>query len=117
MAALINRIGTSERIPLEGRCINLHINQLEKIHNEGVIVDDKYVLVSSINWNSNSPNFNREAGVIIEHPGVARHFRNVFEDDWLPSISSPAITPDYLKIVAAILVIALLIVVYYRRRR
>jgi cardiolipin synthase len=69
MAALINRIGTSERIPLEGRCINLHINQLEKIHNKGVIVDDKYVLVSSINWNSNSPNFNREAGVIIEHPG------------------------------------------------
>jgi len=117
MAALINRIGTSERIPLEGRCINLHINQLEKIHNKGVIVDDKYVLVSSINWNSNSPNFNREAGVIIEHPGVARYFRNVFEDDWLPSISSPAITPDYLKIVAAILVIALLTVVYYRRRR
>ena len=84
MAALINRIGTSEHIPLEAKCIDLSVSQLEKIHNKGVIVDDKRVLVSSINWNTNSPNFNREAGVIIDHPGAAEYFRRVFEDDWSP---------------------------------
>ena len=63
------------------------VNQMEQIHNKGVIVDDKRVLVSSINWNSNSPNFNREAGVIIDHPGVARYFREVFEDDWNPMVN------------------------------
>ena len=64
-----------------------------------MIVDDRYVLVSSINWNSNSPNFNREAGVIIDHPGVARYFLDVFEDDWNSMVKSPGVKTDYLKIV------------------
>ncbi len=117
MVALINRIGTSEHIPLEAKCIDLAGNHLEKIHNKGVIVDSTYVLVSSINWNSNSPNFNRETGVIIEHAGVAEYFRNVFEDDWSPSFSAPGLKTDYLKFAAAIIVIALLIIIYFRRRR
>ena len=72
MVALINRIAHTEHFSLEARCIDLPMNELDKIHNKGVIVDDRKVLVSSINWNSNSPNFNREVGVIIDHPGVAR---------------------------------------------
>ena len=116
MAALINRIGASEHIPLEARCIDLSVNQLEKIHNKGVIVDGERVLVSSINWNSNSPNFNREAGVIIGHPGVAKYFGAVFEEDWAPSVSVNVKT-DYLKIAAAVVIIAILIGIYYRRRR
>jgi phosphatidylserine/phosphatidylglycerophosphate/cardiolipin synthase-like enzyme len=115
MAALITRIGTTEHIPLEGRCANLQVSNLEKIHNKGVIVDGLRVLVSSINWNCNSPTFNREAGVIIEHPGVARYFLNVFEDDWNGSVTSPEPKTDYLKIIIVVIVILLLLFVYYRR--
>jgi cardiolipin synthase len=115
MAALINRIGSSEHIPLEAKCIDLSISQVEKIHNKGVIVDDRLVLVSSINWNSNSPTFNREAGVIIDHPGVARYFREVFDDDWAPMANMPGTKTDYIKIAIVVLVIVLLIFVYYRR--
>jgi cardiolipin synthase A/B len=115
MAALINRIGTSEHIPLEARCADLTTNELDKIHNKGVIVDDRKVLVSSINWNSNSPNFNREAGVIIEHQGVARYFREVFDDDWAPGLNTPPVQIDYLKIAIVIVILFLLLVVYYRR--
>lgn len=115
MAALINRIATAEHLPLEARCADLTMNELDKIHNKGVIVDDRKVLVSSINWNSNSPNFNREAGVIIDHPGVARYFREVFDDDWAPAIKTPVVQTDYLKIIIVIGVIVLLIVLYYRR--
>jgi phosphatidylserine/phosphatidylglycerophosphate/cardiolipin synthase-like enzyme len=82
-----------------------------------VIVDDSRVLVSSINWNSNSPNFNREAGVIIDHKGVAGYFLEVFEDDWNPSLRSPEIKTDYLKIIVVAVVITLLLLIYYRRRR
>jgi phosphatidylserine/phosphatidylglycerophosphate/cardiolipin synthase-like enzyme len=117
MVALINRIGSSEHIPLEARCADLQMNQIKQIHNKGVIVDDSRVLVSSINWNSNSPNFNREAGVIIDHPGVARYFLEVFEDDWNPSIKSPVMKTDYLKFVMVAVVIAVLLIIYYRRRR
>jgi len=115
MAALINRIGTTEQIPLEARCADLAASNLEKIHNKGVIVDGQRVLVSSINWNSNSPNFNREAGVIIDHQAVARYFLTVFEDDWNGTVTSPEPKTDYLKIVMVIAVILLLLIIYYRR--
>ena len=117
MVLLINRIAATEHLPLEARCADLHLNEIEKIHNKGVIVDGHRVLVSSINWNSNSPNFNREAGVIIDHPGVARYFTDVFEDDWNPSSNIPAKPADYLKYVVVVIVIALLLLVYYRRSR
>jgi cardiolipin synthase A/B len=117
MAALINRIGAAEHIPLEAKCIDLSVSQVEKIHNKGVIVDDERVLISSINWNSNSPNFNREAGVIIDHPGVARYFREVFDDDWNPMANMAKPTTDYIRIAVVALVIVLLVVIYLRRRR
>lgn len=116
MAALINRIGNSEHIPLEARCIDLSVSPVEKIHNKGVIVDDEQVLVSSINWNRNSPTFNREAGVIIDHPGAARYFREVFEDDWnaVPKVGKQQ--NDYTRGYVAALVIILLLAIYFHRR-
>jgi len=93
------------------------MNQIKQIHNKGVIVDDSRVLVSSINWNSNSPNFNREAGVIIDHLGVAHYFLDVFEDDWNPTVKSPGIKTDYLKIAVVAVVLVLLLLIYYRRQR
>lgn len=117
MVALINRIAATEAIPLEGRCADLESNNLEKIHNKGVIVDNRSVLVSSINWNSNSPNFNREAGVIIEDRAVAGYFKEVFDDDWQPVRPQGAKNPDYLKIAGLIAVILGIGVIYAWRRR
>ncbi|HEX3001298.1 MAG TPA: phospholipase D-like domain-containing protein [Methanoregula sp.] len=118
MVGIINRIAAAEKLPLEARLADLETSRLEKIHNKGVIVDNRKVLVSSINWNSNSPNFNREAGVIIDHPGVAEYFTSVFEDDWNPGVTTPNPGTDYAKFAAALVVIvALLGYGYYRRRR
>jgi phosphatidylserine/phosphatidylglycerophosphate/cardiolipin synthase-like enzyme len=117
MIALINRIAVAEHLPLEARLADLETNQIEKIHNKGMIVDSRWVLVSSINWNSNSPNFNREAGVIIDHPDVARYFQDVFEQDWNPAVSNSGKGIDAVKpLVAILIVVALLFVWYYRRR-
>lgn len=115
MVALINRIAASDNLPLEARCADLEASGLEKIHNKGVIVDDRAVLVSSINWNTNSPGFNREAGVIIEQPVVARYFRTVFDADWSPAVHSPHPPVDYLKIACVATVIGILMILYYRR--
>jgi phosphatidylserine/phosphatidylglycerophosphate/cardiolipin synthase-like enzyme len=65
MVRCINQIAAREHLPLTARLIDLPASSFAKIHNKGVIVDHQRVLVSSINWNSNSPGFNREAGVII----------------------------------------------------
>jgi phosphatidylserine/phosphatidylglycerophosphate/cardiolipin synthase-like enzyme len=115
MVALINRIAATEHLPLEARTADLAASGFEKIHNKGVVVDDRAVLVSSINWNTNSPGFNRETGVIVEQPEVARYFRTVFDADWSPAVQSPQKSADYLKIACVIAVIGLLIVLYYRR--
>jgi len=59
------------------------------VHNKGMIVDNRSVLISSINWNENSVTRNREAGIIIENKEVAQYYANVFFYDWnLSSIQS-----------------------------
>ncbi|MCK9307205.1 MAG: phospholipase D-like domain-containing protein [Methanoculleus sp.] len=121
MVGMINRITAAEGLPLEARLADLEANNLAKIHNKGVIVDGRTVLVSSINWNANSPAFNREAGVIIEHPDIAAYYTRVFEDDWDASGedgASGTTGPDQLKIVAAACILTALTGLYlYRRRR
>jgi phosphatidylserine/phosphatidylglycerophosphate/cardiolipin synthase-like enzyme len=52
------------------------------VHNKGVIVDNKTVLISSINWNYNSFMNNREAGLIIENESIAKYYSEVFFYDW-----------------------------------
>jgi phosphatidylserine/phosphatidylglycerophosphate/cardiolipin synthase-like enzyme len=117
MVDIINRIGRSENIPLEARCAELLLIDVDKIHNKGLIVDNQFVLVSSINWNSVSPNFNRETGVIIDHPEVAQYFLTVFEDDWQPSVKSQWTSSDSVKIIIVIAVFISLIALYYYRGR
>jgi len=82
MAAVIAGIARREGLPLEVRVGWPADLGVRSIHNKGVIVDGHRVLVSSINWNENSPTFNREAGVILEHPGVAGFFTEAFAQDW-----------------------------------
>jgi phosphatidylserine/phosphatidylglycerophosphate/cardiolipin synthase-like enzyme len=120
MVEIINQIAVAEGLPLEARLADLEANNLDKIHNKGVVVDRRVVLVSSINWNANSPAFNREAGVIVEHPDIAGYYIAVFEDDWNASDGSGAsgAEPDRLKIAAAAGILVALTGLYlYRRRR
>jgi phosphatidylserine/phosphatidylglycerophosphate/cardiolipin synthase-like enzyme len=118
MVRVLNQLAREEQLPLEARCANLRANNLEKIHTKGVIVDRNSVLVSSINWNTNSPQFNREAGVIIIHPEVAGYFSSVFEDDWMSSdMMTGRKNPDVMKIGIATVIVLLLLLYHLSRRR
>jgi phosphatidylserine/phosphatidylglycerophosphate/cardiolipin synthase-like enzyme len=57
------------------------------VHNKGMIIDNKTVLISSINWNKNSVMRNREVGIIIKKSEVAKYYSNIFFYDW--NLSSP----------------------------
>jgi cardiolipin synthase A/B len=52
------------------------------LHNKGIIIDET-VVISSINWCQNAFLKNREVGLAIESPGLARYFISFFESDWL----------------------------------
>jgi cardiolipin synthase len=119
MAAFINDIARREHLPLEARCADLDANTMVKIHNKGVIVDKTRVLVSSINWNENSPCFNREAGVILEQPDIGAYYTAVFEDDWCAGapVDPAGIDPGGIRIVLAAVVLLAILLLYARRRR
>jgi cardiolipin synthase A/B len=117
MVACINRIARAEDLPLSARIADLEANHLDKIHNKGAIVDGQRVLISSINWNDNSPNFNREAGVIIDHPVIGAYFTQVFEDDWDPSSERSDDETDHLKTAGAIAVVAVFVLLYVYKKR
>jgi phosphatidylserine/phosphatidylglycerophosphate/cardiolipin synthase-like enzyme len=52
------------------------------VHNKGIVVDTKKVLVSSQNWSSAGVLDNRDAGVIVECGPVAAYFEKIFLHDW-----------------------------------
>ena len=52
------------------------------IHNKAFIADSRIILICSINWSEESISENREAGVVIEHDGVASWYQAVFDYDW-----------------------------------
>ena len=52
------------------------------IHNKGIVVDGKTVLVSSANWSSDGVLRNRDAGLIIHDEEIAQYYEQVFLEDW-----------------------------------
>lgn len=115
----VNRIAKQEQIPLQARLIDLSISGLVKLHAKGVVADDT-VFISSVNWNENSPVFNREAGLIIDNKVVSDYFASVFEQDWngvVPHRSSDTPVPDMMKITAAVGALTLVFVLYWWRHR
>ena len=84
----VRSAATNEGLDLDAKFIDIENTGLDKIHNKGVIVDNSKVLISSINWNENSPTNNREAGVIVENEDAAGFYTDVFLYDWY-AVASP----------------------------
>jgi phosphatidylserine/phosphatidylglycerophosphate/cardiolipin synthase-like enzyme len=80
----INGIAEDRNISeyLEARLVDYDRLGFSKVHNKGMIVDGKWTLISSINWNRNSVCQNREVGVIIENEEVGLYFTSLFLWDW-----------------------------------
>ena len=118
MADYINGIAKRENLDLKAALIDLDRSGLLKIHNKCVIADRDRVLASSVNWNENSPLYNREAGVILsggvgaggngnadgsggQAGTIGEYYSKVFDSDWenregggIVSIADSIIAPD-----------------------
>jgi cardiolipin synthase A/B len=73
------------------------------LHAKGVVVDERAVLVGSLNWNLHSPARNREVNLIVENPETARFFAAVFDADWAQAgddawISAPGLIGTILSV-------------------
>src|SRR5436309_2289847 len=77
----INGRANNESVPLEVRLLTPR-GPIERLHNKGAVVDGRAVLVSSMNWALGSATENREVGLIVEDPDLARIFEASFDADW-----------------------------------
>jgi len=82
----LNEEAREGNLSLEAKLADLDSLGLTKIHNKGLIVDGKKVLITSLNWNANSI-YNREAGVIVENEEIASFYEDVFFHDWDKSVN------------------------------
>jgi phosphatidylserine/phosphatidylglycerophosphate/cardiolipin synthase-like enzyme len=61
---------------------NIRLQASPSVHNKGFIIDSSIVVVSSQNFSPAGVHDNRDAGVVIENPGIAQYFEPVFLSDW-----------------------------------
>ncbi|HEX4442609.1 MAG TPA: phospholipase D-like domain-containing protein [Galbitalea sp.] len=74
--------GYLEQLQSAGLDVVTSVKIQNNVHNKGIVVDGKSVLVSSQNWSTDGTLYNRDAGVIIENTQVAAYFEQIFEHDW-----------------------------------
>lgn len=70
-----------------GLTLSSHVRFLNRrhfvhCHNKLIIVDREVVLVSSQNWSDFAVTKNREAGVLLYYPQMARYYTTIFNVDW-----------------------------------
>lgn len=51
-------------------------------HTKGIVIDSKTVLLGSHNWTNQGVEANRDASLLIHHPGIAAYYERVFLHDW-----------------------------------
>ena len=78
----LNHFATQNGVNLTGRIANIKAMKVTYIHNKGGLVDDNKTLISSINWNENSVENNRETAVILTSSEINAHYKYLFEKDW-----------------------------------
>jgi hypothetical protein len=74
--------GYLEQLQALGLDVVNNVRIQNNVHNKGIIADGQRVLISSQNWSTDGTLYNRDAGVIIEHPDAARYFQQIFQHDW-----------------------------------
>jgi phosphatidylserine/phosphatidylglycerophosphate/cardiolipin synthase-like enzyme len=60
----------------------MKLDHYKHLHNKGVLVDGKAVVVSSTNWSNNSVAQAREAGMLIRSKPIATYYKKAFDRDW-----------------------------------
>ncbi len=57
-------------------------NYAGKMHSKSIIIDDKYVIIGSMNFSRSGEERNDENVVILENSAISRHYRGYFEYLW-----------------------------------
>jgi phosphatidylserine/phosphatidylglycerophosphate/cardiolipin synthase-like enzyme len=110
----LNAISDREGLNVEARLVDPG-GRFEKLHAKGVVVDERHVVVGSVNWNTNSLRENREVAVVLTGDEVGRYYADAFDADWRGGGGGDGGVRPRLLWVAAIAAAALAVLVCWRR--
>ena len=84
MRIIVGSAGAAEKIRklVEAGFKETVFRTQSNVHNKGIVVDGKTVLVSSANWSGDGVVRNRDAGLIIHDKEIAEYYQSVFLFDW-----------------------------------
>jgi phosphatidylserine/phosphatidylglycerophosphate/cardiolipin synthase-like enzyme len=82
----LQAIAKKEKLELKALIADIKTMGVKYIHNKGAIADNETVLISSINWNRNSLENNREAAVVVHSNEVSDYYSELFDSDWNDSL-------------------------------
>jgi phospholipase D-like protein len=83
----------AEKMKTIGVDLTANIGLQPDVHNKGFVIDSNITVVSSQNFSPAGVHDNRDAGVIMEHPDIAKYFEPIFLSDWKrakPAMAVPA---------------------------
>ena len=94
----------AQGLPIQALVANIKAMGVDYIHNKGAVLDGNKTMISSINWDQNSVQRNRETAVVITSSDVFSHYEALFEQDWEASggSSSSAMTAENYRLAAPI---------------
>ena len=95
MVDALNQAASQGGLSIEARMADVKAMGVDYIHNKGALVDGNQTLVSSINWDENSVEHNREAAVILTGPDINAHYEQLFQSDWDNSAPSAQYSGQY----------------------
>ena len=114
-------VAAAERLNASGVPITVRIaapaGRFGKVHAKGAVIDDRQVVLGSVNWNDGAPTRNRELLVRVDDPRVAAWFAAVYDADWRTSgtIGGPLTSAQQLQLGAASALVA--VAALWRLRR
>lgn len=82
----IDELAKEHTISLQAVIANLAKMQVKYVHNKGALADGYKTLISSINWNQNSVENNRETALAIDSETINQHYQTIFNLDWEASL-------------------------------
>ena len=78
----IEQLAKQHKISLKAMIADLPKMRVKYIHNKGALADGYKTLISSINWNQNSVENNRETAISVDSRSINQHYQSIFDLDW-----------------------------------
>ena len=85
LLAMIENIVKEQHLPIHAAIADLPKMKVKYIHNKGALADGYKTLISSINWNQNSVENNRETAISVDSRSINEHYQSIFNLDWQAS--------------------------------